>query len=331
LLEQMFPPGTPFQNTGATWDHPDRRVPSSYQVTVGYERQLNPTLSVSADYIRNAGRDLLMVRQLNPTLRATPVTAVSPNVRQGSAELTAAMSRLRQAYPTFVNFTTGVTIPINEGWTNYNALQLSFEKRYSANYSARVSYTLSKGYGNSSGAGIPGSDFQVLDNMHLDLNERPTSEDRRHNLVFSGTAIVPRTGGLTVSGIARLMTGLPFTLTNGDIDQDLNGTIAEPLAAGTYRGNAAGDAYEVKYDGKYYGARGPGFFKLDMRVGYTVRLGGRSLELFGDIFNVTNRPNFSTPSGNNQASNLAAFLNLTSTLQGNSNARLLQVGARVAF
>jgi hypothetical protein len=49
------------------------------------------------------------------------------------------------------------------------------------------------------------------------------------------------------------------------------------------------------------------------------------------IFNVTNRANFSTPSGNVQASNLAAFLNLTSTLQGNSNPRLLQLGARFAF
>jgi hypothetical protein len=332
LLDQLFPPGTPFQNTGATWDHPDRRVPSSYQATVGYEHQLGATVSVSADYIHNFGRDLLMVRQLNPTLRATPVTAQSPNVRQGSAELTADMNEIRQQYPDFVNFTTGVTIPINEGWTDYDALLLSFEKRYSSNYSARVSYTLSYGRGNSSGAGIPGSDFQVLDDLNLNLNERPTSEDRRHNLVLSWTSIVPRTGGLTVSGIARYLSGLPFNLTNGDFDPDRNGTIAEPLAAGTYSGNAAEDSYEVDFDGKYFGARGPNFFKLDMRVGYTLRFKDRTtLELFGDIFNVTNRANFSTPSGNNQASNQAAFLNLTSTLQGNSNARLLQLGIRFAF
>jgi hypothetical protein len=330
-LEQLFPAGTPFQNTGATWDHPDRRVPSSYQLTIGYERQLRTNVSVSADYIHNAARDLLMVRQLNPTLRATPDTALSPNVRQGSAALTTAMADLRQAYTSFVNFTTGVTIPENLGWTNYDALQLSFEKRYSSNYSARVSYTVSKGRGNSSGAGIPGSDFQVLDDMNLGKNERPTSEDRRHNLVLSGTAIVPRTGGLTISGIARYLSGLPFNLVNGDLDPDLNGSIAEPLAAGTYRGNATEDTYAVNFNGQYFGARGPGFFKLDMRVGYTFHLASRTLELFGDIFNVTNRANFSTPSGNVQATNLAAFLNLTSTLQGNSNPRLLQLGARFAF
>lgn len=74
-----------------------------------------------------------------------------------------------------------------------------------------------------------------------------------------------------------------------------------------------------------------GYFKLDLRLGYTIRLRDRTLELFGDIFNVTNRANFATPSGNSQSSNLAAFLNLTDTLQGNSNPRLLQVGVRFAF
>jgi hypothetical protein len=200
------------------------------------------------------------------------------------------------------------------------------------NYSARVSYTWSDSEGNFSGTGIGTSAFQVLDDLNLDLNTRPLGEDRTHNLVISGTAIIPKTGGLTVSGIARYLSGLPFNLTNNDIDADRNGTQAEPLAAGTYRGNAAEDAYEVDFDGTYFGARGPNYFKLDMRVGYRISLGnGRSLDVFGDIFNVTNRANFATPSGNMAVSNIGNFLNLTDTLQGNSNPRLLQLGARFAF
>ena len=144
--------------------------------------------------------------------------------------MTEAQNQLRQLNPAFVNFTTGVTIPLNLGRTDYDALQLAVEKRYSANYSARLSYTLAYGRGNFSGAGIGSSDFQVLDDLHLDLNERPTSEDRRHNLVVSGTGTIPKTGGLTVSGIARYLTGLPFNLVNADLDPDRNGTIAEPLA-----------------------------------------------------------------------------------------------------
>jgi Carboxypeptidase regulatory-like domain/TonB dependent receptor len=332
-LAAQFPVGSRFQNTGATWDHPDRKVPSAHQVSVGYERQVGSDISVSADYVRNMGRELLFTRELNPTLRATPVTAQSASVRQGSADLTAAQNELRASNPAFVtNFSTGVSIPLNVGETDYNAVMVALEKRYRSNYSARVSYTWSDSEGNFSGTGIGTSAFQVLDNLNLDLNRRPLEQDRTHNLVISGTAIVPRTGGLTVSGIARYLTGLPFNLTNNDIDPDRNGTQAEPIAAGTYRGNAAEDAYEVDFDGTYFGARGPNYFKLDMRIGYRIPLGnGRSLDVFGDIFNVTNRANFATPSGNMAVSNIGNFLNLTDTLQGNSNPRLLQLGARFAF
>jgi hypothetical protein len=134
-----------------------------------------------------------------------------------------------------------------------------------------------------------------------------------------------------VSGIARFLSGLLMNLTNGDVDPDRNGTQAEPLPAGTYRGNAAEDAYEVDFDGTYFGGVGPGYFKLDMRVGYRFNLRGKTLEIFGDIFNVTNRANFATASGNMAAANQANFLNLADTLQGNSNPQLLQLGARFAF
>jgi len=116
-----------------------------------------------------------MSRQLNPTLR--PTTAVtSANVRQGSATLTEALTALRAKYgAAFAAFTGGVTIPENVGETDYDALMLQLEKRFSNNYSARVAYTLSHSRGNTSGAGIAGSGFQVLDDLNLGLNEGPTA------------------------------------------------------------------------------------------------------------------------------------------------------------
>jgi hypothetical protein len=149
--------------------------------------------------------------------------------------------------------------------------------------------------------------------------------------VVSWTSVIPKTGGLTVSGIGRYLSGLPFTLINNQFDEDRNGIQAEPLPAGTYRGSASSDSYEVDFDGKNGGARGPTYFKLAMRIGYRFNLRGNTLELFGDIFNVTNKANFGTPSGNMASTNLNNFLNLTTTLQGNSNPRLLQLGARFAF
>ena len=63
------------------------------------------------------------------------------------------------------------------------------------------------------------------------------------------------------------------------------------------------------YKAERNGAYGPGFFGLDMRLGYAIPVGGnRRLELSADLFNLTNRTNFLNPTGN-QAS--AQFLLLT--------------------
>jgi hypothetical protein len=204
---------------------------------------------------------------------------------------------------------------------------LQIEKRYSQNFSARVAYTLAYSRGNTAGAGVAASGFQVLDDLNLDLNEGPTSLDQRHNLVVSGTALVPRTGGLQVSWVARAMSGRPFTIVNGDIDPDRNGTIAEPIASGSYSGTGE-DAYTVDFESKRNGAYGPGFFKLDLRLGYNIRLDrSRRLELFGEIFNVTDRVNFSNPSGNQASTD---FLRLTG-YSTSSTPRTGQLGVRFSF
>jgi hypothetical protein len=76
------------------------------------------------------------------------------------------------------------------------------------------------------------------------------------------------------------------------------------------------------------GARGPGFFSLDMRFGYRFALSqSRRLEIAADVFNLTNRTNFGNPAGNLAATN---FLLLT---QYNTSytPRKLQLGARLQF
>jgi hypothetical protein len=327
-IDAMFPPGSLLRNTGASWDNPDRRVPHTDQFTIGYQHQLGPRLSASADYVHARSRNMLMSLQLNPTLRAT--TAVtSANIRQSSATLDAATAELRQKYgPSFAAFTGGVTMPINVGKTNYDALMFQLDKRFSNNYSARVSYTLANSRGNTSGAGVAGSGFQVLDDMHLELNEGPTNFDQRHNFVVSGTALIPHTGGLNFSWVARAISGSPFSLTNGNIDQDRNGTIAEPLTAGDYSGTGA-DAFTVKhYEAERNGAYGPGFFQTDLRAGYRFRLGhGRAVNAFVDFFNVTDHVNFANPSGN-QANPTFLVLTAYST---SYTPRKLQLGARFEF
>ena len=71
-------------------------------------------------------------------------------------------------------FTGAVNQFVNRGEVDYNAIMLQMKKRFSHNYSAQVSYTYGKSRGNTSGNGAPGSNFQVGDDMHLELNEGPT-------------------------------------------------------------------------------------------------------------------------------------------------------------
>ena len=326
-LEKDYPGGQLLRNTGASWDNPDRSTPYTDQLTAGYEKQLAKNMVVSADYVHAFSRDLLMSKDLNPGLRAT--TAVtSPLVRQGSATLSAAVAELQVKYPGFAPFTTAVTQPLNIGKIDYDALLLSVNKRFSNNYSARVSYTLSYSRGNTSGNGVAASGFQVLDDLHLELNEGPSAFDVRHNLVISGQALVPHTGGLNVSWVARALSGSPFSLTNANVDPDRNGTQAEPLPEGSYSGNGT-NAFTVKnYTSERNGAYGPGFFEADARLGYHFSLPNRrKVEAFVDIFNVTNRTNFATPTGN-QAS--TQFLLLTA-YNTSYSPRKIQVGARFEF
>jgi hypothetical protein len=325
-LAAMFPAGTTVRNTGATFDNPDRVIPYTDQLSLGFEHQLARNLSVSADYVHAFGRDQLMAVALNPLLRPTTSTT-STATRQGSALLTQITTALQQRYPGFAAFSGAVTTFDNVGETDYDAVMLQVEKRFSSNYSARLAYTLSYSRGNTSGNGIPASNFQVLDELNLGLNEGPTSFDQRHNLVLSGTAIVPKTGGLSVSWVARALSGTPFTVFNGTIDTDRNNVLADPLPAGSYSGSGA-NVITVDSDGGRNGAYGPGFFKLDLRLGYRINLHHRrTLELFGEMFNVTDRDNFATPSGDQSSAN---FLRLTA-LSTSTTPRTGQLGVRFAF
>jgi hypothetical protein len=329
-LDRLYPRsgGQLLRNTGATWDSPDRRTPYTDEATVGFERQLFPDLAVSADYVHSQGRDMLMLLNLNPQIRSNPTVSSSTLQRVGSSTLTVALAELQSKYAGFVPFTANVTQYINTGRLDYDAVMFQMKKRFSHNYSTQVSYTFGKSNGNTSGNGAAGSNFQVRDDLHLELNEGPTDFDIRHNFTLSGTALIPRTGGLNLSWVVRALSGTPFTLTNGNVDPDLNGIQAEPLPSGKYSGTGV-DPYTVEdFKSQRNGARGPGFLDADMRFGYGFHLGGhRRLEVSADVFNLTNHTNFANPTGN-QAS--AQFLLLTA-YNTSYAPRKVQVGARVEF
>ena len=310
LLASLYPPGSRVKNNGTvTLDNPDRVIPYTDQITAGYERQLWSTLSVSADYVHARARDQFMLQDLNPGLRA-------------STSRTATLVRINPAYAGAVNQ------PINAGSIDYDALEVALVKRFASDYSFRVSYTLGDSRGNTTGAGIPLSGFQVLDDLNLDLNEGPTNVDRRHNLVISGQALVPKTSGLTVAWVARALSGSTVHLARFDDRSRSQRDVRRAVACRQLRQRRP-ESVERRFRRRAQRSdRARASFRLDLRLGYRLRPGtGRSLDLFVDVFNVTNRANFENPTGDRRSTD---FLNLT-TLRAGAVPTTAQIGVRMQF
>ena len=141
LLDAAYPPGVSVRNNGVViFDSPNRTLPYAHQFTLGYERELRPSLALHVDYVRAMNKDMFLARNLNPALRVD-------TSRTGALTRSDAFGVLGQPY------TQQVWVMENTGDADYNALDVSLEKRYSNKWSGRISYSLSKSIGTGQRSG----------------------------------------------------------------------------------------------------------------------------------------------------------------------------------
>jgi hypothetical protein len=329
LINAQYPPGTRVRNTGTvTWDDPEREQPYFHQISAGYEREVFTGVSLSVDYIRMLGRDMFLNPNLNiptgtNTVRDGPRTFSDP-----FGILNRSLQAGEAAYNNVVRLRT-----TKYGYSTYDALNLSVERRYANNWSLRGAYSLSYSRGVTAGQeNTP--DLQVGTDLNLDEWYAPSPTDRRHNFVMSGRMEVPKVTGLGFSGTLRMLSGMPFTIQDDSIDTDMNRINFQPLPEGTYNpfpGLAGTFMTDVENKGGRNGARGPGFVQLDLRANYKVKLGGsRVLDAFIDVFNVTDRANFGNPASGNRRVQ-ADFLRLNNLVGGTGFPRQAQFGLRLGF
>ena len=96
-------------------------------------------------------------------------------------------------------------------------------------------------------------------------------------------------------------------------DTNRNGSLWDPIPAGTCSG-VGDNAITVEHNGSQGGARSADFINLDLRFGWRARPAeGDTLDIYFDIINVFNRPNFWRANGNQ---NSGDFLNYTSLRSG---------------
>jgi hypothetical protein len=309
LVDSMFPPGSTQRNAGTVrFDNPDRVVPWTRQYSIGYSTQLGTLFAVGVDYVRSDSRDQFVLKDLNPALRATGLA-------------TGAVTRTNPLLPGVGAFVNRVETLLNEGSANFDSLQFTANKRLSQGYTLRMSYAYQRARGNTT-AGSEGAVVnQYLDDLRLDREWGPTATDRPHVFSMTGSWDVPHTGGLRLSGFLSARSGTPYTLINSTFDADRNGfTDNEYLAAGTYSGTGR-NALTVENKGGRNGARGPGYASLDLRMGYRLSMAReRTLDLFLDVFNITDRVNLANPAGDQRVT--GTFLVPTNVVGATRTAQL---------
>ncbi|OGN96482.1 MAG: hypothetical protein A2Y89_03230 [Chloroflexi bacterium RBG_13_51_18] len=189
------------------------------------------------------------------------------------------------------------------GKSNYRGVYFTLRKRYSNGWALEVNYTLSKGEAN-----VEAGDTNYATNeLDRSVDYGPVDNDARHRVNIFGSVDLPL--GFTLSGIIAYRSALPYSIYTGNDDNNDNSWI--DYAPDYPFRNAA----RVNSDS---------YFTFDARLAKFIDIDRFRIQLFVEMFNLTNAVNFTVPVGN-----------MTSSLfQEPTEAgfpRLVQLGVRFEF
>lgn len=278
------------------------------QFNVGVSQRLTSDIAVTADFtdvMRYGDRDTVEINIPNQTTRVRP-------------------------YPPFVR--VNFWQPTADNY--YKALLVKVEKRMSRRYQALASYTLSKAEDDN----LIGTRQDVYGYSKV---RRVGAADRRHRLVVSGIVALPL--DMQMSAISDFRSSLPFgpSSSAGDLNND---TLTGDLPAGVLPGSGC-RSLNLDAINAFRVARNltsvtrvdcPGFANIDLRFSKFFRIGGSSrAEFIAQLFNIFDRANFSTASGNigggNDAVTGRPLFGTSQSLQANINAPSRQAEFAVRF
>jgi hypothetical protein len=342
-----YPGGTPFPYNGSytvgggsfgvsqdfKWAH-------AYQTNVGVQRQIGKTMAVGAAYIGTFNRNLPFGRDVNYPVVTPTATASGANI----------LSRRP-------NTAFGAVLLLDsDQYSNYNGLQLTFNVRQWHHVSLNGFYTLSK---TMTSAQLQNNTTQGLAQNYSQLDEEYGRADTDQRHVFSVSVnwnldyyrgnngvLKALITGWTIAPIVKLRSGLPFTVTNGNVDANLDGVtndraqlIGDPhidnptaeqwfnTAAFTQNKVVTGVATDGNSPRNLLD--GPGYQVVDLAVSRDFRLPGRTKLSFRaeatNAFNIVNlgQPGASVPSG--------ATSTTFGVIRSARAMRQVQLGVRLTF
>jgi hypothetical protein len=314
----------------------------AYQTNVGIQRQVGKSLTFGAAYVGTFSRNLPFGRDVNyPVVNATASTA--------GANILA-----RRPNPAF----GAVLLLDSDQYSNYNGLQLTFTQRPWHHVSFNGFYTYSKTMTsvqlqNNTTQGLA----QNYSNLAGDFGRADT--DQRH--VFSTSvnwsidyyrgsngALKHVLNGWTLAPIVKLRSGLPFTITNGNVDANLDGNtndraqlvagidphLDNPTAAmwfntAAFVQNRVVTGVAVDGNSPRNLLDGPGFKVVDLALSRDFQLPGRTKLTFRaegtNVLNIVNlgQPGAAVPSG--------ATSTTFGVIRTAGAMRRLQLGVRLTF
>jgi hypothetical protein len=279
-----------------------------------FERQITRSMMIKAAYFGNKATHLYATSDQEPyadinAARYIPGNSSEDNVQQ------------RRPYPNF-----GPVSFIDSGYnSNYNALQLSLEKRVTHGLSFLADYTWSKNMDDLSE--LVAASYYQTDPWDRNYNYGPDSSDLTNVIKFSGTWEVPHfnlhgvankfLNGWQVAPIITWQSGFPFSVMCG-CDNSFTGDyvdradfIGTNLNQAKLNPNRSHNALTQEYfntamfaenaigtfgDSGKNNLRGPRYFDTDLSIQKNTKIGERyTLQFRGELYNAFNNVNFGLP------------------------------------
>jgi hypothetical protein len=318
----------------------DFHWPYSYQMNFSVQRQITKDLTVGAAYVGTEARNLPFARDVNYPVLTPTATSAGANILA------------RRPNPAF-----GAVLQLDSDQTaSYHGLQITSAMRMSHRVTFNAFYTYSK---TRTSVQLQNNTTQGLAQNYSNLaeDEGRADTDQRHVFsmslnykpdYFKGSNAIARSilNGWSISPIIKLRSGLPFSVTNGNVDANLDGVATDraqligdphldnPTAAQWF--NTAAFVQNKVVTGVATDGNsprnlldGPGFKVVDLAISRDFNLSERFKLRFRaeatNVFNMVNlgQPGAAVPSG----ATSTTFGVITSA----NSMRKMQFGLRLTF
>jgi hypothetical protein len=334
--------------TNRPWDLPSVYV---HQWNLSVQNQVGTDWLISANYIGNSVIHLLNKSEGNPAVYLPGASCViagrtySPCSSRANTDQRRKLSLQNPAqgqyYSNILNFDAGGTM-------SYNGLLLTAQHRASNGLTVQTNYTWSHCINTGTSQLLNGTGGYAPERRGANRGNCAGMEvDRRHNFNLSTVYALPQFSngtlrvigtGWQISGIVKVLSGTPLTITSGldnaftgTDDQRPNQVLASPYAPVRSLNQWLNPAAFVQPALGTYGnmgprnIAGPGFVGIDMGLSrkFPVRE-GQSIEFRAEAFNVPNHLNPGNPVTNFSSSTFGR-------IQSADDPRILQFALKYIF